>query len=148
MWDKVRALDRRLIRLSDPVAAQVEYLARLAGVSTGAIVEFILTEVFESGDDESPAVPAPEAVTPPRPGRPADVIPISRKHPADPARVQDPTPLRRKADAARARASAARAHAAAAHDRAERARALALESPTGSEPPSPPDPEGETPTTP
>ena len=81
MPGKVRSIDRGYVRLSEPVRAQVEYLARLAGVGSGDIVNFVLSEMLELDDTAPPAPPVrrhrPSAR--PRPRRQADVIPIARK---------------------------------------------------------------------
>jgi hypothetical protein len=71
----VRSLDRRRIRLNEPLLAHVEYLARLAGVSPDDIVNFVLTEVLEVGDPPL-SMPAAARRPPRRPDRPADIIPI------------------------------------------------------------------------
>ena len=47
MPGKIRPLDQRPIRLSEPVRQTIERLARLANVTPSEIVDFILTEVLE-----------------------------------------------------------------------------------------------------
>ena len=82
MAGRVRPWDRRFVRLSDPVLAQVGHLARLAGVGVDQIVEFILTEALADGLPEhgsrEPLRPPPGQSPGRRPRRPADVIPIAR----------------------------------------------------------------------
>ena len=77
MSGKIRPLDQRSIRLSEPVRHTIERLARLANVTPSEIVDFILTEVLQEAGlpeptaDDSPARPAP------RHSGPADVVPIT-----------------------------------------------------------------------
>jgi hypothetical protein len=83
MAGRVRPWDRRFVRLSDPVLAQVEHLARLAGVGVDHVVEFILTEALsqglpQPGATREPPPPPPGKSRRGRPQRSADVIPIAR----------------------------------------------------------------------
>src|SRR5687767_14568072 len=80
MPSRVRSIDRGYIRLSEPVRAQVEYLARLAGVGTGDIVNFVLSEMLELDDAAAPPPPVRQRgpAVRARPRRQADVIPIDR----------------------------------------------------------------------
>jgi hypothetical protein len=82
----VRRLATNVVRLTPEVFIFVQRLARLAGVSTSAIVDFLLSEVLR---DDSLAVPLPQPAAPPapprppgrparRPAAPARVIPLSR----------------------------------------------------------------------
>jgi hypothetical protein len=124
MPGKVRLIDRG-IHLSGPVRAQVEYLARLAGVAPSEIVNFVLTEVFSGEDGESllpEGVPADplrrRAFESQRQRGPADVIPIQRHRRATapasrvPGDYYDHAYLRRQAASLRQTAHAARARAA------------------------------------
>jgi hypothetical protein len=155
MPGKIRTFDRRFIRLSDTNLASVEHLARLAGVTPSDVVDFVLTEVLEGAclaDHElterpglpiTPHVPH-RAKAPARPcRRPADVIPIDRRHgclkESDPPEVhtqvrtavpivvpileyRDLTYLRRAALEVRGLARTTRAHAVEACHRATCAR--------------------------
>lgn len=49
MPGKVRPLDRHYVRLTDHALAHVEHLARLAGVSPSDVINYVVSEVFESG---------------------------------------------------------------------------------------------------
>jgi hypothetical protein len=137
MPGKVRSIERGGIQLSEPVRAQVEYLARLAGVGPADIVNFVLSEMLET--DSAEPVPAPPVRRRARSHpsvahrRAADVIPINRKRIAvAPAGMvkdyRDVRYLRRQADEIRGRAREVRARAArmcgAARDARERARDL------------------------
>jgi hypothetical protein len=81
MPGKIRALDHRPIRLSEPVRQTIERLARLANVTPSEIVDFILTEVLEEAGLPDPlpdASPAPSTTRGCRTGtEPAAVIPIT-----------------------------------------------------------------------
>jgi hypothetical protein len=88
MPGKIRALDHRPIRLSEPVRQTIERLARLANVTPSEIVDFILTEVLEEAGLPDPLPDAPPVLPMTRgcrrsPG-PASVVPITsarRLHP-------------------------------------------------------------------
>jgi hypothetical protein len=72
---KVRPLDRHYVRLTDHALAHVEHLARLAGVSPSDVINYVVSEVFESG---LPGDGREEAtVRPPRPA-PLGGLPGSR----------------------------------------------------------------------
>ena len=134
MAAKVRAIDRRYIRLSEPLQAHVEHLARLAGVTSSDVVTFVLTEAFEENralerSPETPPTPPPA----PRPQRrPADVIPL-RRPPVEKSApgltralfYLDPWYLRRQAAEVRGVARAVRARAAMVCNAAGSARAKA-----------------------
>jgi hypothetical protein len=81
MAGKVRPLDQRPIRLSEPVRLTIERLARLANVTPSEIVDFILTEVLQEAGLPDPLPDAPPASTATRSDRraaePAAVIPIT-----------------------------------------------------------------------
>jgi hypothetical protein len=118
MSARVHLIDRRYIRLSDPLRSHVEHLARLAGVTASDVVTFVLTEALEDGSLRPPAPadvqpePAP-APAPPR--RRADVIPITRARRVESQRILerlDASYLRRQAADLRRVARAARARAA------------------------------------
>jgi hypothetical protein len=139
MAGRIRAIDCRFIRLTDPVRANVDRLARLAGVTGSEVVNFVLTEVFAEADDADGTVaPAPTPSPVPVPRRrargPADVIPITRRettkhatvareHEVPPGRIDlDLGYLRLLAADARRIAQKVRVDAAAACCRADRAR--------------------------
>ena len=79
MAGKIRPLDHRPIRLSEPVRRTIERLARLANVTPSEIVDFILSEVLEEAGLPEPAPdPSPAAVRHgSRSAEPAAVIPIT-----------------------------------------------------------------------
>ena len=80
MSGKIRPLDQRSIRLSEPVRQTIERLARLANVTPSEIVDFILTEVLEEAGLPDPLPDAPPAPSTRgcRTGtEPAAVIPIT-----------------------------------------------------------------------
>ena len=81
MAGKVRPLDHRPIRLSEPVRLTIERLARLANVTPSEIVDFILTEVLQEAGLPDPLPEAPPASLATRgsrsTGEPATVIPIT-----------------------------------------------------------------------
>jgi hypothetical protein len=64
MPGRVRRLDRLYVRLSDQMLTHVDHLAHLAGVSASDVINYVLSEAFESGhwdsrDEESVSAPAP-----------------------------------------------------------------------------------------
>jgi hypothetical protein len=126
MPGKVRSIDRGYIRLSEPARTQVEYLARLAGVGTAEIVNFVLSEMLELDDAAAPAPPVRRRgpAVQARPRGPADVIPIGRKR----AAVLPCVPLIDLRDIPHRRCLAAeiRCRAREVRGRATRARAAAL----------------------
>jgi hypothetical protein len=141
MPGRIRTIDRHYVRLNDTMLRRVDDLAQMAGVSASDVVSFVLSEVFETGalgpelGEDSPTE-TPKAAVPRRPAprsqRPADVIPITRRHrkASQTARIfefLDLGYLRRQADEARRQAQTARACAVAACWRANSARALAGE---------------------
>ena len=80
MAGKIRPLDHRPIRLSEPVRQTIERLARLANVTPSEIVDFILSEVLEEAGlpEQLPdAPPAAAATQGSRSAEPAAVIPIT-----------------------------------------------------------------------
>jgi hypothetical protein len=78
MASKIRPLDHRPIRLSEPVRQTIERLARLANVTPSEIVDFILTEVLDEADLPEQLPDAPPAVAHGgRSAEPAAVIPIT-----------------------------------------------------------------------
>jgi hypothetical protein len=81
MPGKIRPLDHRPIRLSEPVRQTIERLARLANVTPSEIVDFILTEVLEEAGLPEPLPDAPPPVPTLRrsksPAGPASVVPIT-----------------------------------------------------------------------
>ena len=81
MPGKIRPLDHRPIRLSEPVRQTIERLARLANVTPSEIVDFILSEVLEEAGLPDPLPDVPPAASATRGGRsasePAAVIPIT-----------------------------------------------------------------------
>jgi hypothetical protein len=127
MPSRIRRL-QPVIRLSERVLLPVQRLAHLAGISCSEVVEFFLTELFES---ESAAVPEP-APPPPPPARrhPATVIPIDRARRSRAPSAGGPSSgsgwLLARSAQLRERARQARDHAAAACERALRARDSAL----------------------
>jgi hypothetical protein len=132
MRPKVHHLGTNVVRLTPEVFIPVQRLARLAGVSASAIVEFLLSEVFRDDSLASelqparPEVPAHRAT--PRPPRPASVIPLWRARTArlgigGPALAE----IRAHARELCRHAREARGRAATACRRAARARALADE---------------------
>jgi hypothetical protein len=88
MASKIRALDHRPIRLSEPVRQTIERLARLANVTPSEIVDFILTEVLQEAGLPDPLPDAPPASSAPRADRstsePATVVPITSARRARP----------------------------------------------------------------
>jgi hypothetical protein len=76
MNGKIRPLDQRSVRLSEPVRQTIERLARLANVTPSEIVDFILTEVLQEAGLPDP-VPADPEDRPARHAGPADVVPIT-----------------------------------------------------------------------
>lgn len=124
MPGRVRPIDRGFIRLSDPVRAQVEYLARLAGVEPAQIVNFVLSEMLEL-DADAPAarLPRRSPSVRARPRPPADVIPITRKQ--GPARPRLPVLDAAETEHLRRRGSEIRQHAQVARARATKARSVA-----------------------
>jgi hypothetical protein len=76
MTGKIRPLDQRSIRLSEPVRQAIEQLARLANVTPSEIVDFILTEVLQEAGLPGP-VPADQDRPAARHSGPADVVPIT-----------------------------------------------------------------------
>ncbi len=78
MAGKIRPLDHRPIRLSEPVRQTIDRLARLANVSPSEIVDFILSEVLEEAGlpEQLPDAP-PAAPHGCRSAGPAAVIPIT-----------------------------------------------------------------------
>lgn len=118
---------------------RVDDLARMAGVSAHDVLNFVLSEVFESGvlgsepgadpPEEFPTAPVHRRQAP-RSRRPADVIPITRRHRKALPETRifeflDLGYLRRQADEARRLARAARACAVEACGRANSARTRA-----------------------
>jgi hypothetical protein len=85
MAGKIRPLDHRPIRLSEPVRQTIERLARLANVTPSEIVDFILSEVLEEAGlpEQLPDTP-PAAASGGRNAGPAPVIPISSARRARP----------------------------------------------------------------
>ena len=80
MPGKIRPLDQRPIRLSEPVRRTIDRLARLANVTPSEIVDFILTEVLQEAalpDPTPDAPPAHPAARGCRPSGPASVVPIT-----------------------------------------------------------------------
>src|SRR5687767_13965944 len=132
MPGRVRSIDRGYIRLSEPVRAQVEYLARLAGVATGDIVNFVLSEMLELDAAAAPPAPPVRRHGPsprPRPRRQADVIPIARKRVplrcAPLVELREMHHLRRQAENIRRHAQELRARAVEARSAALGARTRA-----------------------
>src|SRR5262249_17339370 len=88
MPGRIRTIDRHYVRLDDTMLRRVDDLARMAGVSASEVLNFVLSEVFETGALGSELVedPPEERAEAPvrRPAarfrRPADVIPIRRRH--------------------------------------------------------------------
>ena len=80
MQGKIRPLDHRPIRLSEPVRQTIDRLARLANVTPSEIVDFILTEVLQEAGLPDPIPDEPSG----RPAAggyrhtgPASVVPIT-----------------------------------------------------------------------
>jgi hypothetical protein len=126
---RVHAIDRRYIRLSDPLLSRVEHLARLAGVTASDVVTFVLTEAFEDGSLPQPAPaddppPAEPLAAPHR--HPADVIAITRARSREPRKALecvDGSSLRRQAADLRGVAQAVRTPPAQTRHAADGARA-------------------------
>ena len=80
MPGKIRSLDQRPIRLSEPVRRTIDRLAQLANVTPSEIVDFILTEVLQEAGlpDPTPEAPPAHPVTSScRRAGPASVVPIT-----------------------------------------------------------------------
>jgi hypothetical protein len=77
MTGKIRPLDQRSIRLSEPVRQTIERLARLANVTPSEIVDFILTEVLQEAGLPDPVVADHQDRPAARHSGPADVVPIT-----------------------------------------------------------------------
>lgn len=143
MPGRVRRLDRHYVRLSSHTLAHVEHLARLAGVSSSDVINYVLSEVFEGGLPAAdragvpPTPPIAPAVSSRR--RPAEVIPITRRHRveagrAEPVTIQDQADLRERASEARRLALGARERAAAARGRVDSAQERARQALSRSDP--------------
>ena len=142
MPGRVRRLDRHYVRLSSHTLAHVEHLARLAGVSSSDVIHYVLSEVFEGGlpaadrADVSPTPPIAPAV--PSRRRPAEVIPITRRHRVEAGRAEPVIPdhagLRERASEVRRLAREARERAAAARGRADSAQERARQALSRSDP--------------
>src|SRR5262245_47170312 len=77
MSGKIRPIDHRPIRLSEPVRQTIERLARLANVTPSEIVDFILSEVLDEAGLPEQLPDAPPAAAHGGRNEPAPVIPIS-----------------------------------------------------------------------
>jgi hypothetical protein len=77
MTGKIRSLDQRSIRLSEPVRQTIERLARLANVTPSEIVDFILTEVLQEAGLPDPLPTDPHERPAVKHSGPADVVPIT-----------------------------------------------------------------------
>jgi hypothetical protein len=123
---KVSPLDRARVRLSGPIVDKVSHLARLAGVTSSDIVNYVLSEVLTDDGPEAPPADAPPATPMPhrvrRRREPAAVIPITRGQQAPAPVRMTLEELRRRADGVCEHARAARAMAAEACLAAARAR--------------------------